>query len=238
MPASDSPRRLAGDCFPFKQGSSSPTRTTVPRGYDIKTNVRKKSDKNVAGSGRCGDAHYHLWRSQSAALLSSYAKWDSVKANAYETVARIQKDLRGLLKTWDPSLVQQLFDFVLEAIQLDSDLSQQRASWFCEYPGDSHRHGVEFNDFAMRPVNNNFEEGATCVALIVAPALIKAGNSAGNHYDSEQVMVESAVYLGSPYSSCKKPTGVAQLSYTDHKRAARSSKDAQSKSSAKRRSLW
>ena len=36
-------------------------------------------------------------------------------------MARIQKDLRGLLKTWYPSLVQQLFDFVLEAIQLDSE---------------------------------------------------------------------------------------------------------------------
>ncbi|KAK8127728.1 hypothetical protein PG984_008836 [Apiospora sp. TS-2023a] len=199
--------------------------------------MSRKIDKNVTGSGRCGDAHYHLWRSQSAALLSSYAKRDSVKANAYETVARIQKDLRGLLKTWDPSLVQQLFDFVLEAIQLDSDLSQQRASWFCEYPGDS-RHGIEFNDFAMKPVNNNFEEGATRVALIVAPALMKAGNSVGNHYDSEQLMVESAVYLGSPYSLCVRPTVVAQLSYRDHKRAARSSKDAQSKSSAKRRSFW
>lgn len=152
-------------------------------------------------------------------------------------MARIQKDLRGLLKTWDPSLVQQLFDFVLEAVQLDSDLSQQRASWFCEYPGDS-RHGIEFNDFAMKPVNNNFEEGETRVALIVAPTLMKAGNSAGNRYDAEQLMVESAVYLGSPYPPNRTPTVAAQLNCKDHKRAARSARDTQNKSSGKRKSFW
>ncbi|KAK7927289.1 hypothetical protein PG985_004287 [Apiospora marii] len=215
------------------------SRTCPSRGYWAGELCDKFYDlnKSVAGSGQCGDAHYHLWRSQTAALLSSYAKRDNVKANAYETVARIQKDLRGLLKTRDPSLVQQLFDFILEAIQLDSDLSQQMASWFCEYPGDS-RHGIEFNDFAMKPVNNNFEKGATCVTLIVAPALMKAGNSAGNHYEAEQLMVESAVYLGSPYLTDKKPTVVAQMSYQDQKRAARSAKDTQDKSFSKRRSFW
>lgn len=152
-------------------------------------------------------------------------------------MARVQKDLRGLLKTWDTNLVQQLFDFVQDAIQLDSDLSQQRASWFCECPGDS-RHGIEFNDFSMKSVNNNFEEGSTRVSLIVAPALMKAGNSSGNHYDAEELMVESSVYLGSPYSTGKQTTEATQLSYKDLKRAARSAKDTQSKLSSKRRSFW
>ncbi|KAK8042507.1 hypothetical protein PG994_012990 [Apiospora phragmitis] len=177
-------------------------------------------DRGVAGSRPYGDAHFHPWRSQSAALLSSYANLDYVKANARTLVARIQADIKLLLKTWDPRLGQQLLNLVLEAIQLDSDLTQQRASWFCEYPGDR-RYELEFNDFAMKPANNNFEQGATRVTLMVAPALMKAGNSAGGHYDTEQLMVESSVYLGSPYPPDRQSPLVAPLGNKSLRKAAK-----------------
>ncbi|KAK7956339.1 uncharacterized protein PG986_005561 [Apiospora aurea] len=198
------------------------SRSGPSRGYWAGERYEKfhELNRSIVGSLQYGDSHFHLWRSQSAALLSSYASLDSVKRNAHACVDRILKDLKLPFRTWGPTLDQQLLNLVLEAIQLDSDLAQQRASWFCEYPGDR-RHEMEFDDFAMKPVNHNFEEGETRVALIVAPALMKAGDSTGDHYDSEQLMVESLVYRGRPFAPDKQSPLAAPLGYRDLKRAAR-----------------
>ncbi|KAI1871174.1 uncharacterized protein JN550_004619 [Neoarthrinium moseri] len=186
------------------------SRTCSSWGYGSgKFSDQLKPMTDSVSAGHRQDRNFHLWRSQTAALLASYAKPDDVQSHARKLVEDIEKDLKHLLQNWGSCLRKQLFGLVMDAIQLDVELSQQKSWWFCEYPGVSdrrHRYDIEFQGGLMKAVNGNIDEGATHVTLMVSPALMKAGNSAGDNYNTIEVIVECSVHRGNPRMPVGKAT--------------------------------
>jgi len=101
--------------------------------------------------------------------------------------------LKPVLRGWKSAgLRAAVVKLMLQAIQLDGDLCQQRAWCFAQYPSC----GAGQGDFAFDPatmkVLNNLEPEAA-VVLTVSPALVKAGDARGEYYDSSVVIVKSEV---------------------------------------------
>ncbi|KAH8202587.1 hypothetical protein TruAng_003298 [Truncatella angustata] len=158
--------------------------------------------------GHRQDGHFHLWRSQTATLFSMYADPTEVSGYAQELVGHIEKDLKYLLNNWDTGLRKHMANLVGEAIQFDADLCQQRAWWFCEYPGVTdrrNRYDIPFQSVSMKEANSKFDEADAHATLMISPALMKAGNSTGDNYDNVQVVVESSVHRGKPRLLASKP---------------------------------
>ncbi|KAF7523137.1 hypothetical protein G7054_g11867 [Neopestalotiopsis clavispora] len=181
-------------------------------------NDKLKPTIDSVSRGHWEDTNFHLWRSQTAALISSYALDEEVKVQANSIVGELEKDIKYLLKGWESGLRNDLSGLVIDALKLDIDLSQQKAWWFCEYPGAPDRrtrYDIEFQSATMKAANDNFDERtATHATLMISPALMKAGNSNGGNYNMVQLAVESSVHRGKPRMVLTKSKPVTNTSTT------------------------
>lgn len=145
-----------------------------------------------------------------ASLLSGIAKPKEVHDNAESLVEMILGDSAPLLR-WDPGLQKELVTYMMDAIELDSHMCQQRAWWFCEYPGvvDSRpRYDIPFHRGRMETANCDADDAVSHVALMIRPALMKCGNSAGNNYEAPQIICKSLVHCSKSRRSLNEPTSV------------------------------
>jgi hypothetical protein len=106
----------------------------------------------------------------------------------------------------------------MDALKLDIDLYQQKAWWFCDYPGAPDRrtrYDIEFQSATMKAANDDLDDpAATHATLMISPALMKAGTSNGGNYNMEQLIVESSVHRGKPRMTTTKHKPASNTSTT------------------------
>lgn len=138
---------------------------------------------------------FHAWRCQTSAFFASVAEKAHVQAHAEELADRVEKMVKHLLAKDGPRA--RLVKIMALAIELDAGLCQQRAAWFVWYPTAGQadeRFNMAFDPDTME-VPRPLEPGSH-VALMVSPALLKAGDSRGEQYDSYQYERRSVVVCG------------------------------------------
>ncbi len=142
---------------------------------------------------------FHGWRRQTSTFIATLAHPEDVKIHVDGLLALIESKLKHFVSSWSGSLREKMQEIVWSAITLDCDLSQQSAYWYVCYlntdqinrPG-----GAQFDDIWMK-VPATHPPGQW-VALMVSPALYKAGDSHGEHYEQWQVVSKSEVICFPP----------------------------------------
>jgi hypothetical protein len=143
------------------------------------------------------DGAFHQWRVHTAAYLSAYADQNAERAHAETLVSKMEDMLKYVLMHGGREHPRvRLREIVIAAIQLDAELSQQRAWWYCHYPNtdQQNRYEIPFDPAAMK-VPSHLED-APNVAFMISPALVKAGDSRGENYSSCVVIQRSEVVCG------------------------------------------
>jgi hypothetical protein len=143
---------------------------------------------------------FHTWRRQTSTLTHALALPQDVGTHIDGLVSTVESKLKDLVPDWPGSLRKSIQEIILSAINLDRDLSQQCAYWCARYPSRDpvNWDKIEFDDRAMKvPANHAPEQ---FLALMISPALYKAGNSRGERYDLCEVAYKSEVICLAPPS--------------------------------------
>jgi hypothetical protein len=141
-----------------------------------------------------------------AQFLSSSASRKKVILSAWARVERIAAFLGGALASSDDEVFADLTKIIYEAIMLDLGLNQQMAWWFVEYPKAkaSAPFCIDFDSEWMEvPLDLPPTDQ---VAMMITPALIKAGDSGGENYD-KQVCFQKSFVCGAPEEASSRPSG-------------------------------
>ena len=163
--------------------------------------------------GQPGKA-FHSWRRQTATFIGTLARPEDVGAHIDGLLDTLQSKLKHLVSDWQGSLRKRIREILLTAINLDCEVSQQCAYWFVCYPNKDQacRNRVEFDDASMK-VPSTHEPGKR-VALMMFPALYKAGDSHGEDYRHCEIVSKSEVicYQTSPPPKYyEPPAGASQV---------------------------
>jgi hypothetical protein len=148
---------------------------------------------------------FHTWRRQTATLIHALPlPEDDVGTHVDGLVSIVESKLKDLVPDWPGSLRKSIQEIILSAIHLDCDLSQQCAYWYARYPNrDPVNWDIEFDDTAMKvPANHAPEQ---FLALMISPALYKAGNSRGERYGQCEVAYKSEVICLAPLPPSPPP---------------------------------
>jgi hypothetical protein len=109
-------------------------------------------------------------------------------------VATIKTRLKRFVSNWPVGLRERMQEIISSAITLDCELCQQHAYWYVRYINTdqlNHAAVVQFDDAWMK-VPATYGPGQR-VALMLSPALYKAGDSHGERYEQCQVAWKSEV---------------------------------------------
>ncbi|KAF1843606.1 uncharacterized protein K460DRAFT_433300 [Cucurbitaria berberidis CBS 394.84] len=154
---------------------------------------------------------YHKWRATTSIMLSQkdslQRRTSSISFIIADIITDIMKTVSPLIQDHqrpavDQDIQKQLHTILHTAIELDSELSQQRAWIFCEQRGFDQLSGFPFDNDAMEMTNDldHVKNGQTrfaepCVELMIRPALFRAGNQYGEGYSARHVLSKAKVMV-------------------------------------------
>ena len=172
------------------------------------------ADRILQSCGGQPEKAFHSWRRQTATLIGTLARPEDVRTHTDGLLATIESKLKHFVSDRPGGLRERIQEIILSAIRLDCELSQQCAYWYVCYLNidQVNRAEVEFDDTYMK-VPTTHGAGQR-VALMIFPALYKAGDSRGERYGQCKVVSKSEVICFSPQPPPKhyeQPAGVPQV---------------------------
>lgn len=142
-----------------------------------------------------GLREYHTWRAKTTTLLLPKIKSRSVEDRIGGLWRKLSDTLRQFVTEPDSKFDIRLREILVQAVNLDQCMNTQKAVFTPRscFQKDM-RFGFPFDRQSMESIDTDGDAyDHMDVELVVAPALLKAGNSKGEDYGTESVLVHSQV---------------------------------------------
>ncbi|KAK5107133.1 hypothetical protein LTR62_001691 [Meristemomyces frigidus] len=130
---------------------------------------------------------YHRWRAMTTSLMHEQVTTVAVQSRCEDLGKRIVSAVSPFASTTGPRLKQELIDIVVKAVELDVQLQSQRSIFIVGRMADQNERHFGFPLPQSREAesfpSDQPADQAQVLEAVVAPALFKLGDAAGESYD-------------------------------------------------------